>query len=45
MPLDGITLGFMADELSRELVGGRIDRITQPERDELILTIRNNGKI
>ena len=44
MPLDGITLGFMADELSRELVGGRIDRITQPERDELILTIRNNGK-
>ena len=44
MPLDGITLGFMADELSRELVGGRIDRVTQPERDELILTIRNNGK-
>lgn len=44
MPLDGITLGFMARELSRELVGGRIDRVTQPERDELILTIRNNGK-
>ena len=44
MPLDGITLGFMADELTRELVGGRIDRVTQPERDELILTIRNNGK-
>lgn len=44
MPLDGITLGFMADELSRELVGGRIDRVTQPERDELILAIRNNGK-
>jgi len=44
MPLDGITLGFMADELSRELVGGRIDRVTQPERDELIITIRNNGK-
>lgn len=44
MPLDGITLGFMADELSQALVGGRIDRVTQPERDELILTIRNNGK-
>lgn len=44
MPLDGITLGFMADELSAALVGGRIDRVTQPERDELILAIRNNGK-
>lgn len=44
MPLDGFTLGVMADELRREFVGGRIDKITQPERDELILTIRNNGK-
>ncbi len=44
MPLDGITLGFMADELNEILAGGRIDRVTQPERDELILTIRNNGK-
>ena len=44
MPLDGFTLGVMADELRREFVGGRIDRIAQPERDELILTIRNNGK-
>ena len=44
MPLDGFTLGIMADELRREFVGGRIDKIAQPERDELILTIRNNGK-
>lgn len=44
MPLDGLTLGFVADELRAALVNGRIDRIVQPERDELILTIRNNGQ-
>ena len=44
MPLDGISLGFLARELSRELVNGRIDRVVQPEKDELHLTIRNNGK-
>lgn len=44
MPLDGLTLGFMAEELRTALVGGRIDRITQPERDELNLLIRNNGQ-
>ena len=44
MPLDGLTLGFVADELRAALVNGRIDRIVQPERDELNLTIRNNGQ-
>ena len=44
MPLDGLTLGLVADELRAALVNGRIDRIVQPERDELNLTIRNNGQ-
>lgn len=44
MPLDGLTLSFVAKELRNALAGGRIDRIVQPERDELNLTIRNNGK-
>ena len=44
MPLDGLTLGFAADGLRAALVNGRIDRIVQPERDELNLTIRNNGQ-
>ena len=43
MPLDGFTLGLIAGELNTKLCGGRIDRIIQPERDELILTIRNAG--
>ena len=40
MPMDGITAGLMARELNRMLAGGRIDRITQPERDTVILVIR-----
>ncbi len=43
MPLDGFTLGLIARELNDKLQGGRIDRIIQPERDELILTVRNGG--
>ena len=44
MPLDGLTLSLLAGELRNTLVGGRIDRIVQPERDELNLTIRNGGQ-
>ena len=43
MPLDGFTLGLIARELNDTLKGGRIDRIIQPERDELIFTIRSGG--
>ncbi len=40
MPMDGLTLGFAARELDGLLAGGRIDRISQPERDTVILLIR-----
>ena len=40
LPMDGMTLGFVARELNAALTGGRIDRITQPERDTVILLIR-----
>ena len=40
MPMDGITIGFAARELDALLVGGRIDKITQPEKDTVILLIR-----
>lgn len=43
MPMDGFTLGLIARELDAALTGGRIDRVIQPERDELILTVRNGG--
>ena len=44
MPLDGLTLGLIARELDAALAGGRINKIVQPERDELILTIRAGGE-
>ena len=43
MPIDGLTLGLMAGELNRTLADGRISKIIQPERDEIILTIRSGG--
>lgn len=42
MALDGIVLSNIVNELSTLLTGGRIDKISQPEKDEIILNIRNN---
>ena len=44
MPLDGLTLGYIARELHTALAGARIERVTQPEKDMLLLLLRNNGK-
>ena len=41
--MDGLTAGFAARELNEILRGGRIDRITQPERDTAVLVIRAGG--
>lgn len=38
--MDGLTIGFAARELNEALAGGRIDKITQPEKDAVILLIR-----
>ena len=43
MPMDGMTAGFAARELNQILRGGRIDKITQPERDTVVLVIRAGG--
>ncbi len=44
MSFDGICVRALSLELSRELAGGRITKISQPEEQELILTIKNQGK-
>ncbi len=44
MPMDGLTLGFIARELNAALSGARIERVNQPEKDMLVLLLRNNGK-
>ncbi|MDE4541911.1 NFACT RNA binding domain-containing protein [Thermoanaerobacterium sp. R66] len=44
MALDGITLYGIVNELKSTLLDGKIDKIYQPEKDEIIIFIRNNGK-
>ncbi len=43
MAFDGITIANITKELQETLTGGRIYKIAQPEADELLLTIKNNG--
>lgn len=43
MPMDGFMLGLVARELQETLSGARLDKITQPEPDELILALRCPG--
>ena len=40
MPMDGLTLGFAAREINACIAGGRIDKITQPEKDAIVLLVR-----
>ena len=40
MPLDAITLTALTQELRPELEGAKIDKIQQPERDMLLLSLR-----
>jgi predicted ribosome quality control (RQC) complex YloA/Tae2 family protein len=42
MPFDAVCLSAMVAELQEPLVGGKIDKIYQPARDEVILAIRGN---
>ena len=43
MAFDGITLSALVSEWKRTLQGGRIQKISQPEADELFLTIKTEG--
>lgn len=43
MAFDGITISALVYELKNKLIGGRIYKIAQPEKDELLLTIKNNS--
>lgn len=44
MAFDGITIAALTAELQEKLINGRIYKIAQPEKDELLLTIRRNGQ-
>ena len=42
MAFDGFTMAALTKELSDRLTEGRLQKIAQPEPDELLLTIKNN---
>ncbi|MFA6808029.1 MAG: NFACT family protein, partial [Eubacteriales bacterium] len=44
MALDSITLYHLVKELNLELIGTRIDKIHQPEKDEILIFLRINGR-
>ena len=44
MAFDGIVISNLSYELHSNLVGGRISKISMPEENELIFTIKNNAK-
>lgn len=43
MPFDGVATACMVHELNKILKGGKIDKVQQPDPDEIRLVIRNNG--
>ena len=44
MPFDGIVTKCVAEDLHARLSGGRIEKIHQPERDEIHLLVRSRGE-
>ncbi|MDD4688190.1 MAG: NFACT RNA binding domain-containing protein [Eubacteriales bacterium] len=44
MAFDGLTVCRLADELNKKLFEGRIEKVLQPEKDEVNLVIRAKGE-
>ncbi len=42
MAFDGIVIANLTRDLKNKLEGGKINKIAQPEKDELLFTIKNN---
>lgn len=42
MPLDAVVIHAIKEELEKELIGARIDKVQMPERDVLLLSVRGN---
>ena len=43
MPLDGLTLHAVRDELAKKIIDAKPEKIYQPEKDEIVLTFRSQG--
>jgi len=44
MALDGVTLAYLVAEITPRLLGARIDKVYQPEKEEIHLLLRNSGQ-
>ena len=44
MAFDGVVIANVIHELKTNLLGGRINKIAQPEKDELLLTIKGQAR-
>ena len=44
MSLDGLAIAALKDELNEKMINGRIDKIHQPSKDEVVLQIRLPGQ-
>ena len=44
MPLDAVCISALTRELKERIEGGRIDKVQQPERDMLLLSLRAKGE-
>ena len=45
MPLDAVCLSGVVRELQESIIGLRIEKIQQPSRDQVVLTLRGNRKL
>ena len=44
MSLDGIFLHSITNDLYKKLIGGRVDKIHQPDKNEIVISIRSKGE-
>ncbi|HWQ73099.1 MAG TPA: NFACT RNA binding domain-containing protein [Desulfitobacteriaceae bacterium] len=44
MAMDGVTIAHLVSELAPRLAGARIDKVYQPEKEEIHLLLRNSGR-
>ena len=42
MAFDGIVIANLTRDIRDKLEGGKINKIAQPEKDELLFTVKNN---
>jgi len=45
MPLDALCLSAVKNELAEQIIGMKTDKITQPERDVIVLSLRGHGSL